>query len=77
MHYLIVIIMLSCPVSFHVLVTKQDSVWQIEGWISNINSLFIPKCDILGIYYISALHWSLCVGVCSRSSERKNQGSFA
>lgn len=51
-HYLIAIIMLSCLVSFHVFVTKQDSVWQVEGWISNINSLFIPQCDLSGVYYI-------------------------
>lgn len=77
MSYLIAIIMLSWLVSFHVLVTKQDSVWQIGGWVSNINSLFIPQCDLLGAYYISALHWSLCVCVCSHSSERRNQRGFA
>lgn len=76
MHCLIAIIMLSCLVSFHVLVSKQDSVWQIEGRISNTNSLFIPQCDLLEVYYISALHWR-CVCVCSPSSERRNQRVFA
>lgn len=51
MHYLIAIIMFSSLVSFHILVTKRDLVWQIEGWISNINSLFISQCELLGVYY--------------------------
>lgn len=51
MTYLIAVIMLSSLVSFRILVTKQDLVWPVEGWISNINSLFIPQCDLLGVYY--------------------------
>lgn len=50
-HYLIPIIMLSSLVSFHILVTEQDLLQQIEGWISNINSLFIHQCDLLRVYY--------------------------
>lgn len=51
MCYLIAIIMLSNLVSFHISVTEQDLVWQTEGWISNIDSLFIPQCHVLGVYY--------------------------
>lgn len=50
MHYLSAVMPFSL-VSCHILVTEQDSVWQLEGWISNVNSLFIPQCDLLGVYY--------------------------
>lgn len=51
MHYLIAIIMLSSLVSFHILVTEQDLLQQIEGRISSINSLFIHQCGLLRVYY--------------------------